>query len=95
MAGIRRRCPSCNELIEGIETDWVLREETIAGHEVASIGTAEQAAIQIKSAAEFQIAANLAAYDLGYDHELNLGFRGTAWLRCPEVREIGAICVPR
>ncbi len=95
MRGMKRFCPGCGVKVEGIKTDWSLKDFRQAGHRVATIGTAWTASEQIADAVTFQIAASLAAYDLDYDHELNLGFLGTAWLRCPESREIGTICVAR
>ena len=88
-----RRCPWCDAKLEGIKTDWVLSDREINGHQVATIGTTHNAKDDICAAAEFQIAANLAAYDLDWDFELNLGFQGTAWVQCPEARDqIGPIC---
>lgn len=94
--GMIRRCPVCNARLEGIKTDWVLMERQIERHAVLTIGTSWNAPMDIVSAIEHQMAANLAAYNLDYDVELNLGFRGTAWIQCPEKRdEINVIAIPR
>jgi hypothetical protein len=85
----RQRCPECYEWLDVPKTDWVLQERTTNQHKVACIGNPEHA----PSAAAFQIHANLAAYHLEYDATINLGFRGTAWVRCPRIREIGTICL--
>ena len=94
--GMTRRCPKCGTRLTGIKTDWHLIEVTINGHQVATIGSSWNAADDIRSAVEFQMATNLAAYRLDYDAELNLGFRGTAWVQCPEAREaVTDVCVPK
>lgn len=96
MAGMTRKCPGCGAKLKGIKTDWVLSDRKIAGHAVATIGTTHNARDDIRQAAEFQMAANLAAYELDFDFELNLGFRGTAWVQCPEKREsVTFVCFPK
>ena len=97
MPGMTRRCPICGAKLTSIETDWTLREHTTDdGHEVATIGTAENAREDLKSAAKFQIAANLAAYDLDFDAQISLGSLGTIWIQCPQKREkVGPICLAR
>jgi len=87
--GMTRKCPQCGAVLAGLSTDWVLTETTIAGHRVCTIGSQNAPA-----AAAAQMAANLAAYTLDYDVRLNLGFRGTAWVQCPTVREVTDICSP-
>ena len=94
--GMTRRCPKCGARLTEIKTDWCLKEMAINGHRIATIGTPWTAAEDIAAAVEFQIAASLAAYRLDYDAELNLGFRGTAWVQCPEAREaVTDVCVPK
>ena len=94
--GMVRKCPICGCRLEGIKTDWILKDYRIGDHQVATIGTAHNARADIQQAAQFQIASNLAAYDLDYDAELNLGFQGTAWVQCPMAREeITRITFPR
>lgn len=93
---IKRRCPGCDELLEGIETDWTLSDKRIGSHQVATIGTAYNAREDLVHAVKFQIAANLAVYELDYDFELNLGFLGTAWVQCPKIRnEVNFVCLPK
>ena len=83
-----RICPICHKKIEIKRTDWTLHTYRDNGHAIATIGSAWNAPADIGSAARAQIASNLAAYDLDYDAELNLGIRGTAWVQCPEKREV-------
>lgn len=92
---MERRCPICSMLLQIPKTDWVLIEVRSRGHEIACIGTAWNAAAGIEQAVQAQIAANLAAYKIDADAEINLGFRGTAWIRCPQRREIGGILIER
>jgi len=93
--GLVRICPLCGEHLEGIKTDWVLVERTINRHQVCTIGTSWNASPQIERAVDSQIASNLAAYKLDYDAELNLGWYGTAWVQCPDVRnEITEVTFP-
>ena len=95
--GTTQRCPVCGCRLTGIVTDWHLKEKTIGGHRVATIGTSWNAAESLAASVEFQIASNLAAYDLDYDAEISLGFRGRAWVQCPKVRQSGVsdVCIPK
>ena len=96
MPGITRICPICKARLTDIHPGYVLREWTINNHRVATIGSAANAAAEITHTVEHQIASNLAAYDLDYDAELNLGFMGTAWVQCPQKREtVTPICIEK
>jgi len=91
-----RICPICEERIQIHRTEWTLRTYNDNGHSIATIGSAENAPGNIAGAVQFQIASNLAAYDLDFDAEFNLGFRGTAWVQCPRARaEITDVTFPR
>lgn len=82
-----RKCPICHTRLVIPKSDYVLKETTVSGHPLAIIGTPVNASASMRQAIKFQIAANLAAYTIDDDAELNLGFRGTAWIQCPEKRK--------
>lgn len=83
-----RICPICKERLRIPKSDYVLKEVTVAGHPLAIIGTPVNVSASMRRTIQFQIAANLAAYRIDSDAELNLGFRGTAWIQCPEKRKV-------
>jgi len=95
----------CGQVLRGIDCDWVLSDQKIGDHQVATIGNAQDAAEDIKAAAQAQIAANLAAYDLDYDYKIPLKdrryaawaqVRGQAFIQCPSAREkVTAVSFPR
>ena len=82
-----RICPICTQKLDIHRTNWTLATYRDNGHSIATIGSAASAPEHLQATVRFQIASNLAAYDLDYDAELNLGFRGTAWLQCPKARD--------
>jgi len=81
-----RKCPICGQRLNIQRTEWTLHTHQDSGHSIATIGSADNAPAHLQSAVRFQIASNLAAYELAYDARLNLGFRGTAWVQCPQAR---------
>ena len=88
-------CPVCGQKVRRERTDWSLYEYRSGDHVVATIGTASNAPASIAGAVESQIDANMAAYKIDCDAEINLGFRGRAFIRCPQARPVGPICKER
>ena len=93
---LKIHCPICKAELIIYTPDWTLSDQTVNGHQEATICTAENASLDIRDAARLQIASNVAAYDLNYDTELDLVGNGRAWIQCPTKREtITEVCFPK
>ena len=93
MATIKVRiCPICGARLENITVDWVIHQQRLNGHSVATIGTSINASPRIANAVDAQIASNIAAYSFAYDAEVSLGMFGEMFVQCPEKRSVSDIC---
>lgn len=91
---MKRKCPGCGQLLTDLKTDWTLKELKRNEHQIATIGTNHNAPEDLKDTVGFQIASNLAAYQLDYDYQINFGMLGEGFVQCPEVRpKITDICI--
>ena len=93
---LKIHCPICKAELTIHTPEWTLADRSTNGHQVATIGSAEDASPDIRNAAQLQIASNVAAYNLDYDTELDLVGYGRAWIQCPTKREaVTEVCFPK